>query len=288
VPTVLLTGLVLVCLAAFSVAHNHGTVTRRRVERFARRQQLRVTPTNGVVAIRYLATTRRWRSSGLLIGGSTVALWSLRHGSLRINFLALFVGWFVGAVIAEWRVSTAATGTRRAASLTARRRSDYLGWAARWLPAIMVGATGLFAVGVLGYAAVRHASGSALSGAVLWTVLLAATVGVVAVVQRHILTRPQPVTEADLRAADDAVRGRSLHVLAGSTVAIAGYLTAALASVAGEVHQAAANSRGPASGLVTVAVLGYLVAPIAGALIANAPAPAARRAAGRAETPAGR
>src|SRR4051794_10884184 len=77
-------------------------VKRGRVERFARREALPITVGNGPVVIRYLATTRRWRGTGLLTAFALAILLPLvrSDGQIRIEEVWAFIGWFVGAVIA--------------------------------------------------------------------------------------------------------------------------------------------------------------------------------------------
>ena len=88
------------------------------VNRFARRQRLHVTVQNGGHVIRALAVTFRWRRVGIVLGFLASVAASIPNGRLTISFVALFLGWFAGAVVAEWRVSALPVeGTRRAASL---------------------------------------------------------------------------------------------------------------------------------------------------------------------------
>ena len=199
---------------------------RSRVERFARKQSLPITVDNGDIVIGYLTVTRRWRRSGLLVGLALTLAYSLTHEGLRVDFLALFVGWFVGAVIAEWRISTAASGSRRVASLAPRRLASYLPPSAWVAPAVVfavAAAAGL--VGLVAIAISRHRVPTALIVSLAAVVLVAA---VLRVVVRHVLGRPQPQGAPDVLAADDAIRSRSLRVLAGSSLALGGYLLAAI------------------------------------------------------------
>jgi hypothetical protein len=201
-------------------------VSRSRVERFASRQALPITIDNGNLVIRYLATTRRWRAGGLITATVIFTVWSAHHGRFSINTFELFGGWFIGAVIAEWRVAAAATGSRRSAQLVPRRTRDYLRPPARVLPTVAFVICAAVAVADAGGAlAGRHAVWRHL---VPWVVVTAAGLALVYVVQRHVLRRPQPVVSRDVLAADVAIRARSLQVLAGSAVAAAGIPAAAL------------------------------------------------------------
>src|SRR5690606_21615038 len=120
-------GAVAFFLAAAMLAHfAAGPVARGRVERFARRQHLTVTPDNGEHVIRYLATVRRWRVAGLL-GGIGVSILRYLPDELRFDAVTIFAGWFVGALVAEVRVVHLAHGARRAAALRSRRPGAYIG-----------------------------------------------------------------------------------------------------------------------------------------------------------------
>jgi len=88
-----------------------GPMARGRVERFARRQRLTVTVDNGEQVIRYLATTRRWRGAGLAAGLILSVAVSLPD-QLRVDFVTLFAGWFVGTLVAEARVTHVGFGRR--------------------------------------------------------------------------------------------------------------------------------------------------------------------------------
>lgn len=255
----------LVAFVAVLLSTPFHPVSRRRVERFARRQSLRITEGNGGLVIGYLATTRRWRAAGLIASVATVAVYSWwQDRAVQLSFLSIFAGWFVGAVIAEWRISTAASGSRRVASLVPRRAADYLPAYARWLPVVfwaVAFGTGVSAAGYL------LAHGRAVPAALFGWLAVMVGVGVAIVqVQRHVLRRPQPLADADVLAADDAIRSRTLHVLSGSTLALGGYLATA---VLGAVQDVAWLNDGPVSPVSAIAIL---LAPILGVLIATAQA----------------
>ena len=226
---------------------------RSRVERFARKQSLPITVGNGDIVIGYLAVTRRWRRSGLLVGLALTLGYSLTHVGLHVNFLALFVGWFVGAVIAEWRISTAASGSRRVASLAPRRLASYLPPSAWLAPAVvfaLTAAAGL--VGLIAIAINRHRVPTALIVSLAAVVLVAA---VIRVVVRHVLGRPQPQGAPDVLAADDAIRSRSLRVLAGSSLALGGYLLATVLAAASWYAGAGFTSAAAPFGFAAVTLL---------------------------------
>lgn len=199
-------------------------VSRARVAKLARRQSLPITMANGPIVIGYLATTRRWRGTGMLLsvaGGLVHA--RLTDSGSDVRVAALFAGWFVGAVIAEWRVSVHTSGVgRRRASLVPRRLSDYLPGHVRF--SVLTAFALLLAVELVGLLS-NSGWQPELTG---WLVLTLVTAAVIVAVGRHILSRPQPVAAADVLAADEAIRSRSLHVLAGAALATAGYLGGAV------------------------------------------------------------
>ena len=237
-------------------------VARPRLARFARRQGLRITSANGDLVIRYLATTRRWRAAGLAVGLLISLIHSVPRGAVRIDFFTLFAGWFAGAVVAEWRLTTIESGGRHAAVLRRRARSDYLAPTARWL--VDAAAMGAIALGCA--VVVRSRTIGSFNG--LAALLLGVEIAVVVVigaVQRRVLTRAQPVANADVIAADDAIRARSLHVLAGATLALVGYLASALVIQLG-------NRGRPGASAVTL----LIAAPLAGWLVATRASPIRR------------
>jgi hypothetical protein len=195
-----------------------GPVRRRRLVGFARRQNLVVTPTNGERVIRYLAVTRRWRTAGVMLGITLPALVSiirqhLHGGTVGFNFGEMFAGWFVGALIAELRLSVLPSGPRRAAALRRRTPWRYMGRAG-W--AVL----GLAFVGLVVATAIRAIrDGATIVGFVPLSFAVIA-VGVVVFVARRVVDRPQPHLPDDELAADEAIRSRSIHVLCGSGIAV--------------------------------------------------------------------
>ena len=143
-------GAIALLVVAGILSNIHGPVSRSRLERFARRQRLDITVDNGAQVIGYLATTRRWRAAGLAAGFGVSVLRSL-PAAVNADFVLLFAGWFLGALVAEVRVAHLAHGPVRTASLQPRRADAYLGrtsWAlvpAAGLGAAAVGAGTLVA-----------------------------------------------------------------------------------------------------------------------------------------------
>jgi len=236
-------------------------VSLPRLRRFAARQGLLVTEANGPLVVRALAVTRRWRALGLSTGVLLGLLWALRDARLTLNFTAAFLGWFVGAVVAEWRLAGLQVDPgRRTASLARRTVTAYL----RRDAAVLL-ALACLALVVLFVAVVTRA-GSGPSGlrgeATLWLGVAAAGLAAVTATLRRVASRPQPGVDGDLLAADDALRARSANVLAGAAIVAAGYPAASLLGLLGTTYGAAGDGWAAASlaALAVTVVLGWLVA----------------------------
>lgn len=239
----------------------NGPVARHRLELFARRQRLTVTVDNGNQVIRYLATTRRWRTAGFL--GGLIAAQPFRPDGaiIEFSFLAMFAGWFLGALIAEVRVEHLAHGPVRVASLQPRRPDRYVrrfAWALVPAAAVVAVTTGAATVvaGVLGWADPDWA------WAGIWLALAIAAAMTVRLIQRAVLRRAQPAAAPDVIAADDAIRSRSLHVLSGGGAALVLFMTLNLVN---EMHPRGFDAQMIISavtvfGVFGVALLGWLVA----------------------------
>jgi hypothetical protein len=236
-------------------------VTLTRIRRFARRQELLVTTGNAPLVVRALALTHRWRVLGLSTGVFLGILWALRDARLTINFAAAFVGWFVGAVISEWRLAgLPVEGGRRTASLTRRTIWGYL----RADSTILLGAT-CAAVGGLFVAVVvrsdRHTP--VLTEAVGWLLVAVVGLGIVWATLLRVASRPQPGSAPELLAADDALRARSANVLAGSAIVAAGFPAANLLSLMADTGSLdSVGTWGTASlvALFATIITGWLVA----------------------------
>jgi hypothetical protein len=203
-------------------------VSPGRLERFARRQALVITPGNRDLVIGYLVTTRRWRVAGLSLGILISIGWSLRDSRITVNALTAFAGWFVGAMVAEYRVATLEARARRAASLEPRLLRRQLGTAARTLPVLLFAVAAVCAgASLLAAAAGREVRVALVLGHAVAAVLALA---LPVLVGRHVLARPRPLTRAlDRQFADDALRDRSLQVLAGCAIALTAFAAGDLA-----------------------------------------------------------
>ena len=210
--------ILLAVLLTLTVRALRGSVSRKRVEEFAKLHSLTVTAANGDQIIAYRATTRRWRTAGLLLG---VVVQILVGGHFTIEFWWVLAGWFAGAIVAELRVAQLARAPRAAASLTARQSADYLPAIGRWAVPATVAAC--LAVAVFG--AARSGTGRTVDAGLLelWTGLGVAVGAATFAAQRYVLRRPQPRVEPDRLAADDAIRSRSMHVLAGAGMTLVLY-----------------------------------------------------------------
>jgi hypothetical protein len=234
-------------------------VSVERLARFAHRHAVMLTDENRHLAVRYLATTRRWRTAGVVVGVVISAAYTWWHDRrMDWSALGMFAGWFVGAIIAEWRLNLPTSGGRRVASLVPRRLRDYL---RPWALCIPIGVWALiFGVAFRGFA-------EGPEWPLVWGPLALVATGVVIVgVGRHVLNRAQPAGAPDLVAVDDALRSRSLHVLAGSAVAIGGYLASIV------IGYLAQWGRGFDTGwLSSWSAVGLLACPLVGVAIATAP-----------------
>lgn len=259
-----------------SLGHGLRTVGRDEVETLAERADLDVTTGNIGLLVDAIARTRLWRTLGVLVAltaafaGILVA--TLTTGRLDIPLALLLwglVGYWAGCVVGELRTARAnAGGSPRTASLVRRDPRDYIGgWALvrPWQLAAAGGSSALLAV-LLG----SRDSWVILSGA--GSVVVAV---VLALVVRYVVERARPRLEPDIAAADDAVRSRSLHAVAGATVgigiwtaslAVAGLLLALLARVGLEGVETADDGTVVSvagAGLLVVLVL-CVVVPIVG------------------------
>jgi hypothetical protein len=255
-------------IAFLLVAAALRPVSRARLERFARRQELEITVANGAVVIDYLATIRRWRVGGFLAG----LLFSFGLGftqrSSGVGGFGALVGWFVGALVAEWHLeSRRAVPRARSALLVARRLSDYLPRSFVVVSAAVWAAALVLAVGELMHQRPAQSSVIAALCVVLVVTPLTWLIG------RRVVERPRGILPDDVLAADDALRSRSVHVLAGCTLAVNGILAALIETAA----QRRIGNWLPDSGAWFVISAGAIALPVLGFIIGTAPF-AARRA----------
>ena len=254
--------LLIVLVAAVFTARTYttGAVSRRRLDRFAQYQRLQVTVDNGNQVIRYLATTRRWRAAGFIGGIVASQVGAPPNAIVHFNFIAIFTGWFLGALVAEVRVAHLEYGSIRTASLQPRRPRQYVrrfAWALVPAVAVVALATGVATAGadVLGWAQPDWPR----AGAWLAVALIVAVT--VRSIQHAVLRRAQPIAAPDVIEADDAIRSRSLHVLAGGGAAVVLFM---VLNQLDAVHPVSAGAEQAIEGIqllgwFAVALLGWLV-----------------------------
>ena len=249
--------IVILTTSAVALTLRSSAVTKARVDRFARRHRLSVTAANQDQVIAYLRTTRRWRLAGVVGGIALPAFFTTSaEQGLTIGFLPVLVGWFVGALAAEARVSHLAHGERRAASLAPRSAERYVPPTVRALVPVTTGLCIATAVAtVIAALAGREIPPTAAAVPLAFAMGVAAAVWMVW--HSVLLHRPQPPTDPDVLAADDAIRSRSLHVLGvAGAVLIFACITFQLDALLGP------GQWGPALGVVllVVAFLGWIAA----------------------------
>jgi hypothetical protein len=205
----------------------------RRDERWARDHDVEVTPDTRPVVARYLRNARICRTWGGVAGAvlpslieyaATGRVQVLGFGtdgtSAPLGFGTIFVGYLLGALVAELTLARPVLGMRRSASLARRDLADYLPHrvvvAQRALA--VAGAVGMIASGFLPYPdGVSYPSLASL--AVAAVVVLALAAGLEAI-ERWLVRRPQPYTSAELVRADDAIRAQSIRAVAGAGLAL--------------------------------------------------------------------
>jgi hypothetical protein len=219
--SLLLPGIVL----AWVLVRAYTEVDDAYVDEWGQAHGLALTPANRPMVRWYLHTARILRTWGAVAGLVLPALVGAAFGSDALKdllFPLVFVGYLAGAVYAEVALVRAPTGARRVANLVPRVVADYLPrrlmLAQRIIPAAVVAGTGL--AWVLGFRA-RQGSGLSL-GQGAWMAVISAVLAAVVIprLERWLVERPQPFVDADLIAADDALRSQSVHSVAGSGLAI--------------------------------------------------------------------
>lgn len=165
---------------------------------------------------RYLASSRRLRL--LLVLGAVllpVVARNVWDGGPAGGYTALLGACLVGTIWAEVRLSRP-EGPVRTALLRTRRVGDYLGRPLLWSPSVVGALAAATWAGVTTLAA-RHPNRvdrATPTEIVIGLVFAAAVPAVVIAAQRWIVSRPQPVVEPGLVAADDAIRAASVRFIA--------------------------------------------------------------------------
>ena len=201
--------------------------SQRALTRWAARYGLHLSDVNRSVVSRYLQRTRSLEMAGAGVGWIASGLFVTGTGQFvplfGIPLMMAIAGYLLGAVIAEATFirQLAAPAGMRSAALTPRALVDYVPrltvWALRALPAVLVVLAVLYAL------TPRHAE---TPSDVSPTLVLAASALLVVVafavdrLLQAIVARPQPAIDADLMAADDAIRASSIHALSGAGVGL--------------------------------------------------------------------
>ena len=202
------------------------------VTRWAHDRGLELTPATRPLVERYLRRARVLRAWGGVAGALVPSLIALAAdgrivvlgfgtdgNSAPLAFGAIFVGFLLGALVAELSSVRLVPDARRKADLTRRELESYL-------PRRLVIAQRAAAVGAaLGTAAVAvvlappslsHPGVPSLALAA--AAILAFGAGLEAI-ERWLVRRPQPFMSAPLTAADDAIRAQSVQTIAGAGLA---------------------------------------------------------------------
>src|ERR1700736_952701 len=201
--------------------------SQRALTRWAARYGLHLSDVNRSVVSRYLQRTRSLQMAGAGLGWIAPALFVTGTGQFvplfGVPLMVAIAGYLLGAVIAEatfLRQLGAQTGVRSAA-LTPRALLDYVPrlsvWGLRALPAVLIVLAVLYAL------VPKHPETPSDVSATLALTASALLVVVALCVERLLqarVGRQQPVINAELVAADDAIRASSIHALSGAGVGL--------------------------------------------------------------------
>jgi hypothetical protein len=229
-----------------------SSLDRATVAEFAASHNLTLTPTNGRYVVDYLVRNLRWRRWGGFVGlalavvlssavthtttttsvsrGTTV---TSTHTNHSVTWLLLIgIGYFGGALIAEWRSGAAITGPRRAASLQVRDARDYLD------PTFRRTTYGVLTAGAALFTATtawpHYRPFASLAQRISLLVLLLLVVVITEAATQWVARRPQPFDD-DLLTAREAIRTSCVNLLGGIGVAFA-WLVLSLVATSSRVH----------------------------------------------------
>jgi hypothetical protein len=201
--------------------------SRRALSRWGARYGLHLSDVNRSVISRYLQRTRSLRMAGAGVGWIATGVFVTGVGQFvplfGIPLMMAIAGYLFGAVIAEvtfLRELGAQTGVRSAA-LMPRALLDYVPrlsvWALRALPVVLIVLAVLYAL--MPKHAVTPSDPSATAVLAASALLVVVALAVERLLQA-IVARPQPAINAELMAADDAIRASSIHALSGAGVGL--------------------------------------------------------------------
>jgi hypothetical protein len=232
-----------------------NSLDRATVAEFAAAHNLALTPASGRYVVGYLVRNLRWRRWGGLVGLALAVVLSSAmthtsssttvtsagqdttvtstHSSHSLNwFLLVGIGYFAGALVAEWRSGAAVSGPRRAASLQVRDARDYLDPTFRRTTYSVLAAGAALFTTVTAWPHYRPFASLAQRIALLALLLL--VVVITRVATQWVARRPQPVDD-DLLTAREAVRTSCVNLLGGIGVAFA-WLVLSWVATSSRVH----------------------------------------------------
>ena len=195
------------------------------VEEWARAHGLTLSTNNRAMVQWYLRTARILRAWGVLAGLLLPELVDAAFGVEvfgQAQPLFAFFGYLVGALYAELALVRRADTERRVAALVPREVDDYLPHRLIVAPWAVAGAVVVGSAVLLAVPFDEGVGGSPPSwSSVLVVAVLAAALGIgLARVERWLVQRPQPFSDPELVAADDAIRSQAVHSVAGSGLAM--------------------------------------------------------------------
>jgi hypothetical protein len=230
-----------------------NSLDRATVAQFAATHNLALTAASGRYVVGYLVRNLRWRRWGGLVGLALAIVLSnaLTHTATTTTdvgqdttvtsthtnhslswFLLIGVGYFGGALIAEWRSGAAITGPRRTASLQVRDARDYLD------PTFRRITYSLLAVGVVLVTAAaawpHYRPFAPLAQRITLLALLLFVVAITRVATQWVARRPQPLDD-DLLTAREAIRTSCVNQLGGIGIAFA-WLVLSWVATSSRVH----------------------------------------------------
>jgi hypothetical protein len=199
-------------------AREHGVAltdeSRPLVTRHLRRA--RVLRTWGAVTGAVLPTAVEYALSGRVV----VLGFGTDGDSTPLGFGTIFVGYLIGALVAEISFTRPVAHGRRAASLAPRRLTDYL---PRRVVVAQRALAAAGALGVVAFAAVPYASSvdpPGVAAAAVWAAAVLAFAAGLEAIERRLVARPQPFATPAMIAADDALRAHSIRAVAGAGLAL--------------------------------------------------------------------
>ena len=223
----LLQAIILVAILGRVMVRAYTEVDDTFVDQWAGAHALTLTPRSRPMVRWYLHTARVLRTWGAVAGFFLPPLIGLAFGSPTLEqvlFPLVFVGYLAGALYAELALSRPVTGGRRVAALVPREVADYLPRRLLVAQRVLGVAPSALALMVFAVDFERDPAAGVDGSPRVTAVAFAAVAGLLAValvrLERWLVQRPQPFTEPDLVAADDAIRSQAVHSTAGSGLAI--------------------------------------------------------------------